>query len=196
MRAITRFVASALALALTAAPAGADEVDAAVAAARGAGLPTASDLEETANASAAAQAAAGSLFHASIGSLTSLCAAAAEIVGRGPSVSAIFSAFRTSSLHWKELSDPGWTSMGTGLVAGGDGNLYVSVVFCRQSGASAPGTRSTRPSGSGTAPARSPVAAPPPPPPPPPPLPIPVDVAPASFLPVETWHLPNGPSVS
>lgn len=179
-------------------PAAADEVDSAVAAARGAGLPVSAAPERVANSSAAAQAAAGGIFHADISGLTSSCTAAAEIVGRGPSVSAIFSAFRESPGHWSKLSDPSWTSMGTGLASGGDGNLYVSVVFCRGGAAlPAPATAAAPRSRPSPSPRRAGAPEPPPPPPPPPP-PVPVDVemAPAPFLPVETWQTPLGPSVS
>lgn len=192
-----RLAALTATLVLIAAPAGADEVDSAVAAARGGGLPISSGPERLANASAAAQAAAGTPFHTDIGGLG--CAAAAEIVGKGPSVSAIFSAFRGSEGHWAKLTDPGWTSMGTGLATGGDGSLYVSVVFCRQDGAAAPGVSpaaSPSPSPRGSGRREATPAPPPPPPPPPPPEPVDVDIAPAPFLPVAEWHTVAGPAVS
>lgn len=195
-----RLAAFTATLALLAAPAGADEVDSAVAAARGGGLPISSGPERVANASAASQAAAGSLFHTDISGLG--CAAAAEIVGKGPSVSSIFSAFRQSGVHWAKLSDPSWTSMGTGLATGGDGNLYVSVVFCRQEGAVAPGASTPVPatpapaSPSPRSSGRREATPPPPPPPPPPPEPVDVDIAPAPFLPVDEWHTLSGPAVS
>ncbi len=194
-----RLAALTATLVLLAVPAGADEVDSAVAAARGGGLPISSGPERVANASAAAQAAAGTLFHTDISGLG--CGAAAEIVGKGPSVSAIFSAFRQSAVHWTKLSDPSWTSMGTGLVTGGDGSLYVSVVFCRQDGAVAPGVApppaalSPSPRSSGRR-ESTPAPSPPPPPPPPPPEPVDVDIAPAPFLPVAEWHTLAGPAVS
>ncbi len=138
-------------------PASADAVDSAVAAARGAGLAIQSDAEATANASASRQAANLTISHASISHLTSVCTRAAEIVGSGPSVDLVFSGFRGSPNHWSKLSDPGWTSMGTGAVVGSDGKVYVSVVFCQ---------------GAGGTPA--------PPPPPPPPAPAPAPAPPSS----------------
>lgn len=123
-----------LALSFGALPASADAVDSAVAAARGTGLATQSDAEATANASAARQAAAQNISHASISHLTSVCSRAAEIVGVGPSLDLIFAGFRASPNHWAKLTDPGWTSMGTGAAEGADGRLYVSVVFCAGAG--------------------------------------------------------------
>jgi hypothetical protein len=117
-------------------PASADAVDSAVAAARGSGLAIQSDAEATANASASRQAANLAISHASISHLTSVCTRAAEIVGSGPSVDLVFSAFRGSPNHWSKLTDPGWTSMGTGAVVGADGKVYVSVVFCQGAGGS------------------------------------------------------------
>ena len=117
-------------------PASADAVDSAVAAARGGGLAIQSDAEATANASASRQAADLAISHAPISHLTSVCARAAEIVGTGPSVDLVFAGFRGSPNHWSKLTDPGWTSMGTGAVVGSDGKVYVSVVFCQGPGGS------------------------------------------------------------
>lgn len=129
-------------------PASADAVDSAVAAARGGGLAIQADAEATANASASRQAANQAISHASLSHLTSVCSRAAEIVGSGPTVELVFSAFRGSPDHWSKLTDPSWTSMGTGAAIGADGKVYVAVVFCQGSG-----------------------GAPPPPPSPPPPSP-------------------------
>lgn len=117
-------------------PASADAVDSAVAAARGGGLAIQPDAEATANDSAARQAAAQSISHASISHLTSVCTRVAEIVGSGPSVDLVFGAFRNSPDHWSKLTDPGWTSMGTGASVGTNGTVYVSVVFCQGAGGS------------------------------------------------------------
>lgn len=127
-----------LVLCFGALPASADAVDSAVAGARGSGLAIQSDAEATANSSAARQAGAQSVSHASIGHLTSVCSRAAEIVGAGPSIDLIFAGFRASPNHWSKLTDPGWTSMGTGVAEGADGRQYVSVVFCVGAGAPAP----------------------------------------------------------
>lgn len=150
-----------LLLAFGSLPASADAVDSAVAAARGGALPTQSDAEATANASASRQAADQAISHGSLSHLTSVCSRAAEIVGSGPNVDIVFSGFRGSPNHWSKLTDPAWTSMGTGAVVGADGKVYVAVVFCQESGAS---------------------PAPPPPPsaPPPPPSAPPTPPAPPS----------------
>ncbi len=126
-------------------PASADAVDSAVASARGGGLAIQSDAEATANASASRQAANLTVSHASISHLTSVCARAAEIVGSGPSVDLVFAGFRGSPNHWSKLTDPGWTSMGTGAVVGADGKVYVSVVFCQGAGGSSPAPPATAP---------------------------------------------------
>jgi hypothetical protein len=120
-------------------PASADAVDTAVAAARGGALAIQPEAEATANASAARQAANLTVSHASIGHMTSVCSRAAEIVGSGPSIELVFAGFRGSPSHWSKLSDPGWTSMGTGAVQGADGKLYVAVVFCESAGGSSAG---------------------------------------------------------
>lgn len=135
-------------------PASADAVDSAVAAARGAALGIQPDAEATANASASRQATNQAIGHASLSHLMSVCTRAAEIVGSGPSVELVFTGFRGSPNHWSKLSDPGWTSMGTGAVVGADGKVYVSVVFCQGAGGS-------------VSPPPPPPPAPPPPPPPP-----------------------------
>lgn len=151
-------------------PASADAVDNAVAAARGAGLPIQSDAEWTANASASRQAADQNISHASLSHLTSVCTRAAEIVGSGPSVDLVFAGFRGSPNHWAKLSDPAWTSMGTGAVLGADGKVYVSVIFCEGAGGSstpppAPAPAAPQPTagsttGAASAPAASAGAAP------------------------------------
>lgn len=145
-------------------PASADAVDSAVATARGGALSIQADAEATANASASRQAADQSISHASISHLTSVCARAGEIVGAGPNVDLVFAGFRNSPNHWSKLTDPGWTSMGTGAVVGADGKVYVSVVFCEGAGGSpAP------PPDPAPAPSPPPPADPPPPPAEPPP---------------------------
>ena len=149
-----------LLLCLGALPASAGSVDSAVAVARGSSLDIQPDAEATANASASRQAANQTVSHASIAHLTSVCSRAAEIVGSGPNVDLVFAGFRGSPNHWSKLSDPGWTSMGTGAAVGADGKVYVSVVFCQGSGGS-------------PAPSPSPSPAPQPADQPPPPGPAP-----------------------
>ena len=119
-------------------PASADSLDNAVAASRGSGLRVLNDLEWTANNSAANQAANLTLGHTGLGHLTSTCSRAAEIVGTGPNIDLIFIGFRTSASHLAKLTDPGWTAMGTGVATGSNGALYVSVVFCAESGTAPP----------------------------------------------------------
>lgn len=134
MRSGSLFLA-ALVAALTvvaALPAAADEVDAAVAAARGSALPIRSEVEQTARASASRQATANQIGHHSIGHLTSICYQASEVVGHGPDVASIFVAFRSSPGHWAEITKTGWTAMGSGVAAAADGSVYVSVIFCKE----------------------------------------------------------------
>ena len=58
---------------LPALPAAADAVDSAVNGSRSSSLPNRSELEQVANASAARQAAAGAISHASLSPLTGIC---------------------------------------------------------------------------------------------------------------------------
>ena len=171
-----------LALSVTALPAGADAVDSAVAAIRGSGLAIQGDAEATANASASRQAANGSLSHASLGHLTSVCSRAAEIVGAGPSVDMIFAGFRSSPNHMSKLTDPGWTSMGTGIATGADGKLYVAVVFCQGAAAPAPPPPAPAPT---PAPAPSPT-----------PTPTPAPSGPAPSTPPNVSSAPASPTPS
>lgn len=148
-------LAFAAVLALPAVPASADAVDSAVAAARGSGLPIRAEVESLANQSASSLAAAGELRHISLGSLGSVCSSAGEIVGAGPSVGVVFDLFLKSPNHRPLLLSSAWTAMGTGIVTGGDGRLYISVIFCTEI---SPGAGSPAPA--------PPAAAPAPPPPP------------------------------
>jgi hypothetical protein len=163
-------------------PASADAVDSAVAAARGGALGIQADAEATANASASRQATDQAISHASISHLTSVCSRAAEIVGAGPNVDLVFAGFRNSPNHWSKLTDPGWTSMGTGAVVGADGKVYVSVVFCE---------------GAGGSPAPPPPAPSPAPPPPadPPPAAAPVPTAAPLAAPQPTAEVVDPPEV-
>lgn len=150
MRSGSLFLAALLVatVALVAAPAAADEVDAAVFAARGSSLPIRYEVEQTARASAARQAAANTIGHHSIGHLTDICTQASEVVGHGPDVASIFVAFRNSPGHWAEITKSGWTAMGSGLAAAADGSVYVSVIFCTEknpSTVSSPTTTTTTP---------------------------------------------------
>lgn len=113
-----------------AARAGADSVDSALAVSRGNGLPTRPELESTATASANRQARNGQLSHSDLGSLSSICSRAGEVLGAGPDVASVFTAFRASPTHWELITDPAWTAAGTAVTRGADGLVYVAVVFC------------------------------------------------------------------
>ena len=129
----------ALALSLVAVPpALADEVGGHVNSVRSGSLPVLAGADQVAGASAAAQAAAGDIFHANLSGLLGTCDSVGEVVGTGPDVPSVFSAFRQSSSHWSIITNPAWTAMGTGLATGTDGMVYVAVVFCRQTSGAAP----------------------------------------------------------
>ena len=115
-------------------PALADEVAAHVAGIRSENLPVLASADQVAGASAAAQAAAGKLFHADLSGLFPACDSVGEVVGSGPDIPAVFSAFRQSASHWNILNNPDWNAMGTGQAAGSNGMVFVAVVFCRQIG--------------------------------------------------------------
>jgi hypothetical protein len=116
----------------TAAPAHADEVASHVRAVRS-DLSTNAAADRVADNSAAAIAAAGTLFHTDLSSLLGPCESAGEIIGYGPDVASVFIGFRNSAPHWSILTNPSWTAMGTGLSADSSGRVYVSVVFCEES---------------------------------------------------------------
>jgi hypothetical protein len=121
-------------------PALANDVAAHVTSFRGSSLPPAAGANQVAAASASTQASAERLFHADLSSLLGTCESVGEVVGSGPNVSAIFAAFRLSTSHREIITNPGWTAMGTGLAYSADGSMYLSVVFCRQTGGGAPET--------------------------------------------------------
>ncbi len=133
-----RFVRRLLTLALTAVlvlpalPAHAGPIDSAVNGSRSDWLPSRADLDAKAHGSAASQAANLQIAHTSLGGINNVCSAAGEIVGMGGSVSAVFDLFLKSAQHREILLSPVWTAIGTGAVTGSDGNLYVSVVFCKE----------------------------------------------------------------
>jgi len=128
-----------LALLLMAAPSVlADEVGGHVNSARSGQLPLLASADRLAGASAAAQAASGKVFHTGLSSLLGTCDSVGEVVGAGPDVPSVFSAFRQSGSHWNIITNPAWTAMGTGRATGSDGMVYVSVVFCRQAGVEPP----------------------------------------------------------
>lgn len=179
----------------------ADAVDSKVAQARGSTLPIRSELEQTANSSAARQAAADQLGHASLGHLTAICSRVAEVVGTGPNLDAIFDAFRNSPDHWNTITDPAWTAMGTGASTSDSGMLYVSVVFCIESdGGDQPPPPPPPPEPEPEEPAPAPkVASFPSPPPPEEPVvwvKISIIFGPSPFIPLEDWIKGMEPTVT
>lgn len=123
---------------ITTSPALADEAAAQVGAVRSDHLTIHAGADRVANSSATAIAAAGSLFHANLSVLLGPCGSVGEIVGKGPNVASVFSGFRNSPQHWSILTNPAWTAMGTGVASDSAGSMYVSVVFCAESGDSTP----------------------------------------------------------
>ncbi len=93
-----------------------------------------------------------------------------ENVGRGPSVASIHDALVASPDHYANLTDPGFQSIGVGVV-NANGTYYVSEVFMEsasQPAPSAPAPRVAAPSPGPQPVHTAPAAAPAPPPPPPP----------------------------
>lgn len=123
-------VAAAL-IALIAVPAVANDLESAVASARGGSLPTLSEAQSLAGASASAQAAAGKPFHSDLSPIIGTCDSAGEVVGMGPNIEMIFQEFARSGVHWSVITSSKWTSIGAAQKRGSDGYLYVSVIFCQ-----------------------------------------------------------------
>ena len=134
---------------ITTSPALADEVAAQVGAVRSDHLAIHAGADRVASGSAAAIATAGTLFHADLSALLGPCGSVGEIVGKGPNVASVFSGFRNSPQHWSILTDPAWTAMGTGVASDSAGSVYVSVVFCAESGDSPPSRPAASPPESG-----------------------------------------------
>lgn len=125
-------ISAALIISLFALPAVADDLNSAVASARGGSLPIHSQAESLAAASARAQANAGKPFHSDLSPIMDTCKSAGEVVGMGPNVQMIFDEFAKSGVHWTVITSSNWRSMGTAQTRGSDGYLYVSVIFCDQ----------------------------------------------------------------
>jgi hypothetical protein len=123
-------ISAALIVSLFALPAVADDLDSAVASARGGSLPIHSQAESLAAASARAQANAGKPFHSDLSPIMDSCKSAGEVVGMGPNVQMIFDEFAKSGVHWTVITSSNWRSMGTAQSRGSDGYLYISVIFC------------------------------------------------------------------
>jgi len=123
-------ISAILIISLFAVPAVADDLASAVSSARGGSLPTHSQAQSLAAASARAQANAGKPFHSDLSPIMDSCKSAGEVVGMGPNVQMIFEEFAKSGVHWTVITSPNWRSMGTAQTRGADGYLYVSVIFC------------------------------------------------------------------
>ncbi|MDF1597672.1 MAG: hypothetical protein P1T08_16455 [Acidimicrobiia bacterium] len=160
-------------------PAVADDLDSAVASARGSALSILSEAESIAVASARAQAAAENPFHADLNPLLGVCDSVGEVVGVGPNVGRIFEEFAASGSHWSLITAGNWTSMGTGQTRGADGYLYISVVFCE--GGVPPATTPTTAAPVTTTPATTP----------PQPAPAPATASTAEPTPTMTWIEPD-----
>lgn len=93
-----------------------------------------------------------------------------ENVGRGPSVDSIHNALVGSPEHYRNLTDPGFRSVGVGVV-NANGTYYVAEVFMESASQPAPTTSApaaaTPSSGNPRSAPSAPAAAPAPPPPPP-----------------------------
>jgi hypothetical protein len=194
---------------VTASPALADDLGAAVNAARNPDLPIDGTVDSFAQKAASRIAGAGELTHSNLNNLLDHCSAAGEVIGYGPDVSAVMGAFRNSPTHWSIITNQKWTAMGTGQVRDGSGVLWVSVVFCVLASAPAP-EPPPPPAPSEEESESSPPSSPAPPPPTPePPLLVweegPVLnregtasalVGASPFLPEEEWRLFHFPSIS
>lgn len=95
-----------------------------------------SDLSSVAARQAARMASAQRIYHnPNLGSDVSGWSSLGENVGRGPSVSSIHDAFMASSGHRANILSTSFTEVGIGTARGSDGQIYVSEVFRRPTGA-------------------------------------------------------------
>ena len=172
----------AVALVLSAAlPARADDLGAAVNAVRSPDLVVDGTVDGFAQAAANRIANGQSLIHSNLGPLLGTCSAAGEVIGYGPDVATVMSAFANSPSHWNVIQQAKWNAMGTGAASDSGGRLWVAVVFCTLT------TQSVAPP-----PAPPPTTAPPPPPPTtaPPPPPAPSPAPPPASTPTTTLPPP------
>lgn len=119
---------------LAALPARADDLASAVSGARGQALTVDGSVDGFAQSAAERIAAAQDLVHSDLSPLLGPCTAAGEVIGYGPDLASVMSAFATSPGHWNTINKPTWNAMGTGEVLDGNGRLWVVVVFCTLSG--------------------------------------------------------------
>ncbi|MBV9410387.1 MAG: CAP domain-containing protein [Acidimicrobiia bacterium] len=111
------------------------------------------DIAAMAVAHSADMAAQGTIWHGSFvseGNLKALNASLlAENVGMGGDVMSIHTAFMNSPHHRENILDPGLNQVGTGVVIGGDGTVYVTEDFLHSksagTAAAAPAPAAPRP---------------------------------------------------
>jgi hypothetical protein len=207
----------AVALVLSAAlPARADDLGVAVNAVRNPDLIVDGTVDGFAQAAANRIASGQSLVHSNLAPLLSTCSAAGEVIGYGPDVGTVMSAFVNSPAHWNVIQQSQWNAMGTGAASDSGGRLWVAVVFCTLPTASVPPPATAPPT---TAPPpRAPAASAPTPASttttttePPPPTPLTFDrigpivslggtislyLGASPFLPEEDWQVFAFPTVS
>jgi hypothetical protein len=95
-----------------------------------------SELAAVARRQAGRMAAAHTIYHnGNLGNEVSNWRSIGENVGMGGSVSAIHNAFMNSSEHRSNILSTSFTEVGIGTARGSDGQLYVSEVFRRPTGA-------------------------------------------------------------
>ena len=96
-----------------------------------------SDLISVARRQAARMASQRRMYHnPNLGSEVSGWTNVGENVGRGPDVSSIHNAFMNSASHRSNILSTSFTEVGVGTATSSDGELFVSQVFRRPSGAS------------------------------------------------------------
>jgi uncharacterized protein YkwD len=86
-------------------------------------------LSAYAVAHAQTMASGGSLYHSDISVLLGGWSTVGENVGVGPSVSAIHAALLASPGHYRNLADPGFSSVGIGVHVDGGGRTWTAHVF-------------------------------------------------------------------
>jgi hypothetical protein len=123
---------------LAALPARADDLGAAVNAARGSTLAVDGVVDGFAQAAAERLLAGQDLVHSDLSPLLGRCSAAGEVIGYGPDVPTLMQAFAKSPTHWTVIMNNKWNAVGTGGAVDGSGRLWVAVVFCTLPGAPPP----------------------------------------------------------
>jgi uncharacterized protein YkwD len=99
-------------------------------------LAVSGDLAAAARQQAARMAARGALYHTpNLGGAVCCWTALGENVGVGPSIDAIFSAFMGSAEHRANILSGSFTQVGVGVVTDARGQLWVTEIFRRPSGA-------------------------------------------------------------